>query len=551
MAITKEVNIVVKEIGLDTIQKQVNKLDSSLENLSDTQAGLAKSMQNSSNSVLENGGAMGLLNDATGGLAMTVKDAVEASVLFTKSEKAKSIITAISTTVIGTSTGAMKLFRIALASTGIGLIVIGLGLLIANFDKIKKAVLNLVPGLAQVGEFIVGIVEIITDFIGVTSEAERALASLTEQADKSLAMNKKFLAEEGDLVNKYTKAKIDAKNAYNEAIKEEGANQIKLAARLNRELLAIDKMHNEDLAKTRKEKQDKIDDENKKLSEKQKAINDKKLEDEKKRIEDEAKIKLDAQMDSAKNAIAILDELKKNLETPAQKEQREFEEKKAVLEANNLSSEELEVQHIEAMFAISNEERKKKEEAQKDKEAKDKEAADKEIATAQAVADAKLAIQNGTLDTVSAGIGLLKTLGEKSKAVQKATLIAENAAGIAKTIINTVAANAKSVAASPLTAGQPWVALNTVSAGIGIASSIAATAKGLSALGGGSAGSSSTPIGGGSAPSAPSFNLVQGTGSNQVAQSIGKQQPIQSFVVSREVTTAAELDRNIVKSASL
>ena len=91
MAITKEVNIVVKEIGLDKVQNQVNKLENSIEDLSDTQVGLAKSMQSSSNSVLENGGAMGLLNDATGGLAMTVKDAVEASVLFTKSQKAASM----------------------------------------------------------------------------------------------------------------------------------------------------------------------------------------------------------------------------------------------------------------------------------------------------------------------------------------------------------------------------------------------------------------------------------------------------------------------------
>ena len=551
MAIEKQINIVVKETGLDQVQKQVNKLDASLENLSDTNKGVAKSMGESSNAVLDNGGAMGLLNDATGGLAMTVKDAVEASVLFTKSQKLSAMWQGVYTTVVGTSTGAMKAFRIALASTGIGLIVIGFGLLIANFDRVKKVVLAFIPGLALVGEFITGIVENITDFIGVTSEAERALAELTAQADKSLAMNKKFMAEQGDTLNEYTKQKIDAKNRYLEAIKEEGADQKALATRLNRELLAIDNKHNDDLAKTRKEKQDKIDATNKEAADKRKAKTLKEQEDERKRMEDEAKAKLDADMQSAKDAISIIDELKKNVETPAQKEQREFEEKKAILEANNLSTQELEVQHIDKMFAISEEERKKKEEAQKDKEAKDKEAADKEIATAQAVADAKLAIQNGTLDTVSAGIGLLKNLGEKSKAVQKATLIAENAAGIAKTTINTVAANAKAVAASPLTAGQPWVTLNTVSAGIGIASSIAATAKGLSALGGGSAGGGGSVGGGGSAPQAPSFNLVQGTGSNQIAQSINTQQPIEAFVVSKNVSTGQELDRNIIKSASL
>jgi predicted nucleic acid-binding Zn-ribbon protein len=44
------------------------------------------------------------------------------------------------TFVVGTSTGALKLFRIALASTGVGLLVLAIGLLIANFDKIKKAI---------------------------------------------------------------------------------------------------------------------------------------------------------------------------------------------------------------------------------------------------------------------------------------------------------------------------------------------------------------------------------------------------------------------------
>jgi len=37
---------------------------------------MGKEMQGAGNSVLDNGGAMGLLNDATGGLAMTLKDAV-------------------------------------------------------------------------------------------------------------------------------------------------------------------------------------------------------------------------------------------------------------------------------------------------------------------------------------------------------------------------------------------------------------------------------------------------------------------------------------------
>jgi len=147
--------------------------------------------------------------------------------------------------------------------------------------------------------------------------------------------------------------------------------------------------------------------------------------------------------------------------------------------------------------------------------------------------------------------GLLQQLGEDNKALAVAGIIAENIAGIAKVIINTVSANAKAVAASPLTAGQPWVTLNTVAAGIGIASSVAATAKAISALGGGgSATGGSVPQG---QQAAPSFNVVGTSGTNQIAQGLAQrnEQPIQAFVVGSNVTTQQSLDRNIVETATI
>jgi hypothetical protein len=176
------------------------------------------------------------------------------------------------------------------------------------------------------------------------------------------------------------------------------------------------------------------------------------------------------------------------------------------------------------------------------------------IANETALKDAKLSIQNQSLDNVTNGIGVLKGVFEKNKAIQKGLLIAENAAGIAKIIINTMAGNAKAVAASPLTAGQPFVALNTIGAGISIASSIAATAKGLSALGGGSAGGGGGGMSGGvTAPSQANFNVVGASGTNQLAQTIAgqQQQPIRTFVVAGDVTTAQSLNRNIISSASM
>ncbi len=51
----------------------------------------------------------------------------------------------------------------------------------------------------------------------------------------------------------------------------------------------------------------------------------------------------------------------------------------------------------------------------------------------------------------------------------------------------------------------------------------------------------------------PAFNVVGASGTNQLADAIGgqSQQPVQAFVVSSEVTTSQELDRNIIDEASI
>ena len=70
------------------------------------------------------------------------------------------------------------------------------------------------------------------------------------------------------------------------------------------------------------------------------------------------------------------------------------------------------------------------------------------------------------------------------------------------------------------------------------------------ASGGGGGGTVATPT----APSLPpAFNVVGASDTNQLAEAIGSQsqQPVQAFVVSNDVTTAQEMDRNIVKGASI
>ena len=190
---------------------------------------------------------------------------------------------------IGTFNGdkiktAFKGIGSAMSAIPIFLIIQGLKYLYDNFDKIKKVVENVIPGFKAVSKFIGGIVNSITDFIGITSDATRAVDALRQSADKQLAVNKKYLQEHGDQVNKYTAQKIDAKNRYLEAIKEDGANVAALGQRLNRELANIDKQRLDDTKKTNEDKVKKTKEDNDKAlqlqldkAKKAKEAKDKKL----------------------------------------------------------------------------------------------------------------------------------------------------------------------------------------------------------------------------------------------------------------------------------
>jgi hypothetical protein len=193
-----------------------------------------------------------------------------------------------------------------------------------------------------------------------------------------------------------------------------------------------------------------------------------------------------------------------------------------------------------------------------EKKAADQKLADEEIARAKAVSEQKQAIQNQGIEVALQGVQLIKNVFEKSKGVQKAAVIAESAIGIAKMIIANKLANAGALAtpqaiATSGAAAAPVIALNNISTGIGIAANIAATAKALSSLGGGSApsapGAGGGGGGGGGGSMTPQFNTVGNNGINQLAQL--QQQPTQAYVVSGQVTSQQALDRNRQQNSSL
>jgi hypothetical protein len=79
---------------------------------------------------------------------------------------------------VGTSTGAMKLFRLALVATGIGALIVGLGLLIANWDKVTSAVGRAVSWFNKLGAGVKIVIGIFMPFIGVIMLAVKGLQML-------------------------------------------------------------------------------------------------------------------------------------------------------------------------------------------------------------------------------------------------------------------------------------------------------------------------------------------------------------------------------------
>jgi hypothetical protein len=207
-------------------------------------------------------------------------------------------------------------------------------------------------------------------------------------------------------------------------------------------------------------------------------------------------------------------------------------------------------------------------EAEKADAAKTKAIDDKALADKIANIQAEQSVREANAATIADGLNglqnVFKAFGKENKALAIASIIVDQVSSISRIISNTGIANAKAVAASPLTFGQPWVAINSISAGASIAGSAAGAAKAISALKSDKptpTTSSSIPSygGGGSAPTItaasapPSFNVVGASDSSQLAGVIANQsqQPIQAYVVSNDVTTAQSLDRNIIESVGI
>ena len=142
-------------------------------------------------------------------------------------------------------------------------------------------------------------------------------------------------------------------------------------------------------------------------------------------------------------------------------------------------------------------------------------------------------------------LGVIKS--KASKAIATAGLDgAESSGAVATGLAKTLKLGFP--AAIPALIGYAATAVGIVS---GVLSATKKTKSVASSLGGGGGG------GGGSAPSMPSlppaFNVVGASETSQLADSIGSQsqEPTRAYVVSADVTTSQEMDRNTIEGASI
>jgi hypothetical protein len=291
--------------------------------------------------------------------------------------------------------------RGAIISTGIGALVIGVGLLIANFETVKKVVLNFIPGLGKLADFVGNLVNKVTDFVGITTEAGRATAKLIEDNNKAIKNSERFLELNGDKYDEYTQRKIKANIEF---LKKQ--NEFKNDEQLSEEQKNIfirqaREKANREIAKSDEDRNKAFKDANKKLSDEQDKI-----------IKEEAAARQKVLDDSlAAESKAF------QLQLQAADNRTKAAEEQAKLDEENLAKQ----------FEIENEIQSKQQETSNKKILLDK----KTAADEQAILDARLTAQLTFVNQIGSVLGTLSGLFAQGTAASKIAAIAEIGLGTA------------------------------------------------------------------------------------------------------------------------
>ena len=146
-----------------------------------------------------------------------------------------------------------------MSTLAFGALGIAITLIITNFDTLKKAVMSLIPGLSKMVDFVGGLVQQFTDWVGITSAQDRALEKLnktTSKANEQLDREIALLQARGDQVGVFNKQRQKLDNDLAQARANYGKNtekewgKIILDTKNALEILKIEeKKYNDDRAK--------------------------------------------------------------------------------------------------------------------------------------------------------------------------------------------------------------------------------------------------------------------------------------------------------------
>ena len=364
------------------------------------------------------------------------------------------------------------------------------------------------------------------------AEADRKVAELREKAadkDKVSAKDRIAALEEAgriseEITNKEiaaAKLRFDAKvseNALSKSTKEDLDEEANLKARLiqletarlrqqksiTAEISGARKQEKAELDAEAKEKQDKID---------------KDANDEKTRLDAIQKVRDDFK------------QKQKEKEAETELEKIDLEEQKKIEELDKLKATEQQKQEVYDYYAGLRGDLTKKE--------NDKKIKLEQLAKKQTLSDAK-----SSFDQIA-------NLAGKDSKIGKAMAIASATISGVEGVQNAYSTAQK----SPITALFPGYPIVQAGLAGAVALKNISAIKSVKESGGG--GTMPSPPSTPPTPSIPSlppaFNVVGASDTNQLATAIGgqSQQPIQAFVVSNDVSTAQEMDRNIIEGASI
>lgn len=564
MAITKIIDVQVKSNVKDAtieIQKFNNSLQDSYEKTGSTFSNVDKleqsttklstSLKDAGISILKNNSTMKFLNDISAGLFGTIKDGVDSFLLFAESTKLNTLYQTIYTAVVGTTTGALKALRIAIATTGIGALVVGLGYLISKMSETTNA----------------------------TEEETKAQALLKLSIDATINSYKDLLAEtdryasaaklRAEIAGKSTKEllqiDIDASEERRRILKEEEDALFRKQQTQNLSL-EDNKKVNDRLIAIGRERNAELDKQEILRLQFDKTIADKKRSDEisaaQKRKEREK-----AEKEAEKQAAKEKYDREQNFLAERNKAEMasldEIDAARRQNELNNMSAQEAELAVIEEAY------QKKIDAAISFGQSTE----ELEIAKLNALNDVNLKYQQQSYDQEKANTeAKIKLSEEEAKAkVANAQFAADSLAAISDLIgKDTAAGKALAIAAATVSTYlsaqkayesqfKPLAIVDSpvrgaIAAGIAVAQGLANVKRIASVKipGGGGGGGGAVPSGGGTMAT-PQFNVVGNSGINQLAGVLGnkEQTPVKAYVVPSDVTSGQSLDRNIIRNASL